>query len=196
MKQSLRQELRAERQNLTDQQKQRASEAIKDKIEHLSFFNEARDISFYLANDNEICPTPIRQVAEYHAKRCYLPVLHPRNSLLYFGRYRSGESLKSNRYGIPEPIATPDSAIAPEDLDVVFVPLVGFDREGHRLGMGGGYYDRTFSFCNQTSERPLLVGLAYSFQENQTIPEDDWDIALDMVITEQEVIMVSNLVQS
>ena len=87
-------------------------------------------------------------------------------------------------------MCAPADLLAPADLDVVLVPLLGFDRRGHRLGFGGGYYDRSFAFLNGRTDvgKPVLVGVAYSTQEIATLDEQPWDVRLDYVATERELI--------
>jgi 5-formyltetrahydrofolate cyclo-ligase len=97
--------------------------------------------------------------------------------------------VQPNRYGIPEPVA-PGELLEPFQLDLVLVPLLGFDRRGHRLGHGGGYYDRSFAFLNEQVRptEPLLVGIAYDFQELEIVNEEPWDVALDFIATNRELI--------
>jgi 5-formyltetrahydrofolate cyclo-ligase len=109
---------------------------------------------------------------------------------LWFAPWRTGMAVRPNRFGIPEPADASETIVAAESLELVLVPLVGFDRRGHRLGMGGGYYDATFAFLSQ-GERPrvpLLVGIAYAFQELPALEARDHDVHLDYVCTERELI--------
>jgi 5-formyltetrahydrofolate cyclo-ligase len=101
--------------------------------------------------------------------------------------------IATNRLGIPEPADT-DASLAPDALDVVLVPLLGFDRRGHRLGFGGGYYDRSFAFLRDVERpaKPLLVGIGYALQEVERVPHEDWDVPLDYVATERELIDFTN----
>jgi 5-formyltetrahydrofolate cyclo-ligase len=103
---------------------------------------------------------------------------------LEFRRYRAGEQLQLNRYGIAEPSPGREVLAAPE-LDLIITPLVGFDRRGHRLGMGGGYYDRALRQSSNRSNKPLLIGAAHSFQELEKVPTEAWDRRLQGVVTEQ-----------
>jgi 5-formyltetrahydrofolate cyclo-ligase len=123
-------------------------------------------------------------------KQVYLPVLRnrPSNSL-WFTAYRPGDRLVNNCYGIPEPVMHSRRIVMPWSLDMVFVPLVAFDRSGNRLGMGGGYYDRTFAFRRMRSHwrGPKLIGLAHEFQRVEQLLNQVWDIPLDGVITEQRI---------
>lgn len=118
-----------------------------------------------------------------------LPLLQPDRSLR-FATWRAGAPLLTNRFGIPEPDVPPEALIAPDQLDLVLLPLLAFDRRGARLGSGAGYYDRSFSFRREPprAARPLLVGIAYGFQEVERLPQEPWDVPLDYVATEAELI--------
>lgn len=101
----------------------------------------------------------------------------------------AGGSKQRNRLGILEPQIGRDHLIA-QEFDAVLVPLLAFDRQGNRLGMGGGFYDRAFAFKHQSSyrKRPLLIGLAHHFQEAKSLATQNWDVPLDAIITDQELI--------
>lgn len=100
--------------------------------------------------------------------------------------------LVPNRFGIPEPQQGPAHKLPTHLLDVVLMPLVGFDRAGSRLGMGGGFYDTTFAFKQQNPKgKPLLIGLAHSCQEVDSLQADNWDIPLGAIATEKEVLPIS-----
>jgi 5-formyltetrahydrofolate cyclo-ligase len=103
---------------------------------------------------------------------------------LAFAPWRQGDPLVTNRYGIPEPDLAPASQLRPDELHVVLVPLVAFDDAGHRLGMGAGYYDRSFAFRRSAAPPPLLVGVGYGFQRVDALAAHPWDVALDAVLTE------------
>ena len=151
------------------------------------FFLRAERIAFYLASDGELDPLPLLRSAVAMGKQCLLPVLHPLgHRRLWFARWKPGEPLRPNRYGIPEP-ADRRYTLSGCDLDLVIVPLVAFDQQGNRLGMGGGYYDRTFAPCRNRSRRPLLIGWAHALQEVPELPARPWDIPLDGLVTEQGI---------
>jgi len=123
-------------------------------------------------------------------KQCFLPVLDTlRPRRLWFAPYRIGDPLVANRYGIPEPACPSRYRVAAWCLDLVLTPLVAFDEMGNRLGMGGGYYDRTLSFLarRQVWKRPRLVGIAYEFQCLESLPRRPWDIPLNSVITNDTI---------
>lgn len=118
-----------------------------------------------------------------------LPRLREDGSL-GFAPWRTGDPVRANRYGIPEPDIERSSELEPEQMRLVLVPLLGFDRRGGRLGAGAGYYDRSFAFLNSPVRvpQPRLVGVGYSFQEIPAFTAQPWDVALDFVATERELI--------
>ena len=139
---------------------------------------------------------PILEQAAASGKRCYLPVLHPfLHGRLLFCRWQPGERLWPNRFGILEPRSRRDHILPARRLDLVIVPLLGFDIACHRLGMGGGYYDRTFAFLNQRRHirRPLLIGLAHELQLVDRLDPQPWDVQLDAVVTAQRIYRRSDI---
>lgn len=118
-----------------------------------------------------------------------LPILATGNTL-NFAVWEPGVGVMANRYGIPEPECDPAHLLSPHDVDLVLVPLLGFDRRGNRLGSGGGYYDRSFSFLRDRPRpaHPLLVGIGYHFQELPDLTPESWDVPLDFVATDRELI--------
>ncbi len=117
--------------------------------------------------------------------RWCLPVLHE-DGRLRFREWAAGQPLAPNRHGIPEPAEGP---LLPADaLAVVLVPLIAFDARGHRLGQGGGWYDRSFARAHEaapvaTPGRPRLIGIGYDWQQVDALENADWDVPLDAVAT-------------
>ena len=187
---NIRKQLRSQRRSLSAEQQILRSEKITSTLTSQSFFLRAKRVGIYLANDGEIDPAVIIDICHKSKKQCFLPVIHPlKINRLHFARYRQNSQLIANRYGILEPNIKSSYLVAPWSLDVILMPLVGFDRQGNRLGMGGGFYDRTLAFKAQNQyPAPRLVGLAHSFQEIESISAQPWDIAVDHVITEKEMI--------
>ena len=103
---------------------------------------------------------------------------------LRFAPWRPGEALHNNRYGIPEPAVPEASLLPPDAMALVVVPLAAFDRRCHRLGMGGGWYDRSFAFRHAGDAPPWLVGAGFDVQRVDALDRADWDVALDAVCTE------------
>lgn len=187
---TLRQTLRQQRNQLSPRQQQQAAEQLTAHIAQQTVFQRSQRIAFYLASNGEIDPATIMALAEAAGKSCYLPVLHPlKHNRLHFVRHNMGEPLQANCFGILEPKLT-TSRIAPAwSLDLILLPLVAFDSQGNRLGMGGGFYDRTLAFTRRTPRTgPQLLGLAHSFQQVADIAQENWDIPLQSIVTEQGVI--------
>lgn len=183
-KASLRRQLRQARRQLTAAQQSRSAIDLAQRVLRSHWFRRSRRIAFYLANDGEIDPALLLRAALDAGKTCFLPrVADPLHPHLVFAQFARGDRLQRNRFGIAEP--TPHAVTSPaHELDLVLMPLVGFDEHGNRLGMGGGFYDRTLAYKRQRpSARPYLVGLAHQCQRMADLPADDWDIALDGVIT-------------
>lgn len=179
LKRQLRRELRARRRALSPSEQQRAARAAAAALTGLPGWDSARRIALYLAADGEVDTGDIARRCRAADRQLYLPRVSARGEMS-FALWQAGVPLATNRYGIPEPPASAPCCGAGE-LDLVFLPLVGWDRRGNRLGMGGGYYDRALA-----AARPrLLVGLAHGVQEVEHLPEQPWDIPLDYVLTEQ-----------
>jgi 5-formyltetrahydrofolate cyclo-ligase len=188
-RQSLRAELRARRKTLHASERIAAANGVADSLEQLADFLVDQRIAGYWAIDGEL---PLHIVVSNLARRdqqyCLPRITGPRQ--LSFVPWKSGADLESNRYGIPEPVCTKDDLLEPAELDIVLLPLLGFDRRGGRIGYGGGYYDASFAFLRERREatRPLLVGVAYSAQEIEVIEQAPWDVRLDYVATETQLI--------
>ncbi|SFM64496.1 5-formyltetrahydrofolate cyclo-ligase [Marinobacter zhejiangensis] len=183
----IRKTLRRRRQSLTPAQQTQAAEKVaKHLLAHPSLYR-ARHIAIYLANDGEIDPATYVSAARRRGIHFYLPVLHPfRSGHMTFVPFNEATRLKRNRFGIPEPLFNGNRYRPAWALDAVLFPLVGFDLEGGRLGMGGGFYDRTFAFVRQTPRlAPKLLGLAHEVQRVTRLPIEPWDIPLQGIVTEQ-----------
>ena len=184
---ALRRHLRGMRAELLATQQRRARLELLYRVRALPWFKNAHRIGFYVASDGEINPAALVADALRDERACFLPVLPPcAIRTLRFAPYNAATALIARRYGISAP-STPGHA--GWRMDVVFAPLVAFDRAGRRLGRGGGYYDRAFA-SRPGRPRPLLVGLAHAFQEVAELPHRDHDVRLDIVVTPDEVIQV------
>lgn len=184
-KEQLRKKFKKQRQQVLPLYKQEAALAAAQILITQNIFKQCTHIACYLPYQNEFNTIPIIENIWLHHKTCYLPILTPEKELL-FASYHEGEELQENRYSILEPIKT--ETIKAHELELVILPLIAFDAKGNRLGTGGGYYDRTFSFLqslSKTAPRPFLLGLGYALQQINEIPVDVWDIKLDGVLTEK-----------
>lgn len=154
-------------------------------------YKNSRHIAVYMAADGELDLTPLMYHAWRMGKTIYLPVLNgPHAQSLFFAEYNEGDVLGLNRYRIPEPMIAAKARVKAQQLDMVLTPLVAFDEHGNRLGMGAGYYDRTFAFLKHRHHwfRPHLIGVAYSFQQVEQLEYQGWDVPLHAVATEQRII--------
>lgn len=185
IKTQLRKQLRARRRALSDKQQSQAGRDIAEHISSLSCYKNANNIAVYLPSDGEISTQALIDLARSNGKRCYLPKL--RGKQMDFVAFDPSDTLIPNQYGIPEP-SSYENTIVPSTLDIVLMPLVGFDDSGKRLGMGGGYYDRCFEFKNRPySKGPILIGMAHQCQATAHVPNDTWDIPLDIIVTDLSV---------
>lgn len=189
---SVRARLRRERRSLPPKSREAASLAAADLIMRELQFIKARHVAFYVANDGEMDPMPLLLASASRGKSCYLPVMTDRlhrwrKAPLAFQAYHPfSDNLVTNRFGILEPGWDPRQVTRTGMLDIVFMPLVGFDRQGHRIGMGKGFYDRTLAGLEHGFRRPRLVGMAFSQQEVAAIDANPWDVTLDAIVTEKE----------
>jgi len=154
---------------------------------HRRLLGKKNRVGFYIPAKGEFDCLPLIEQAMGMGMACYLPVVPPaRQKKLWFSLLGDGPHWALNRYGIPEYVRHAGRVRA-AGLDTLFLPLLGFDRRGYRMGMGGGYYDASLAFLSRRRHwrRPLLVGLAFEAQGVERLPDDPWDIPLDAVITER-----------
>lgn len=145
----------------------------------------ASRIALYLPAGAELDCTPILTGAWQRGRQVYLPVVT--GDTLAFAPYAPDTWLAENRWRIPEPVVDPRQWKRARELEVILAPLVGFDEAGGRLGMGGGFYDRTLAFLSlrRSARRPHFIGLAYELQKMPLLPMDLRDVRLDAVVTER-----------
>ena len=183
----IRRQIRMLRSSMSLSESQRAAYSMAERAAVLESFTAARHIAGYIAVNLEMDPAPLLELALARGKSVYLPVLQSKQEPMVFAPYRPGAVvLKPNRFGIPEPDVPSEQMLPPQSLDLVLTPLVAFDSHCNRLGMGGGFYDRTFAFVkdHRSSEKPYLLGLGYEIQKVPELICEPWDIALDGIVTE------------
>ncbi|MEE9492186.1 MAG: 5-formyltetrahydrofolate cyclo-ligase [Gammaproteobacteria bacterium] len=181
-----RQNIRRQRSQLSHQKRKQCAQELANRLLHSQIFRNSRRIAAYLPVQGELDPSLIIKTAWEQRKKIYLPVLTPFNdNKLWFVRYEPGTRMLNNRFGIPEPVVKHRQRLSARSLDLVLMPLVGFDHQGHRLGMGGGFYDRSFAFLlnRKHLKKPRLIGLAYDFQEIPRLTPENWDVPLDAIAT-------------
>lgn len=180
---SLRQHFRQQRRDLSREQQQAASQTLLERCLSLAEFQNAENLAFYLANDGELDPMPVIQYCWQQQKKVYLPVLHPFSSgHLLFVAFTPDSPIRANHYGIAEPVIRCRDICPLEQLDIIFSPLVAFDTQGNRLGMGGGFYDRTLSPILRDKLTTKVIGLAHQCQQTEQLPYQHWDIPMQKII--------------
>lgn len=183
-RQELRLYIRDKRRLLSALQQEESAKLIAEKLSALSIVREAKKVALYLANDGELNLSYFITWCWQQNIAVYLPVIHPfsKNHLL-FVHYQKNSDMIKNRFGIEEPKLTVTNIIPTKELDILFTPLVAFDEQGNRLGMGGGFYDRTLAYLS-TSCR--MIGLAHELQKVAQLPVESWDIPLPEIITPKQ----------
>ena len=162
-----------------------AARALSSRLGGCPWFVNSRTIAVYLSNDGEIDLRPLIERAWAMGKRTYLPKLF--GPKLWFLPFHAGSTLAANRFSIPEPTEPVRRRIRPLFLDLVLFPLVAFDASGNRLGMGAGFYDKTFEAVLRRTvwKGPKRIGIAYEMQRVDSLPAADWDVRLDAIATER-----------
>ena len=185
----LRRMLRKARRELTPSEQRKAAQGLYRQLAQHPLFRRAKHISLYLPTDGEIDPRLLLRAAQRRGKATYLPVLSawPRTKMV-FQRVRPGDKLLPNRFRILEPRVNANRQRPVWALDLVLLPLVGFDDVGGRLGMGGGFYDRSLAYLarRQSWRKPTLLGLAHECQKVERLAQASWDVPLAGTVTDKQ----------
>lgn len=182
----MRQSRRKLRAQLNPQQLAQAAQALAEKIRLLACYQRSQRLAVYFAVNGEIDLNPVIDDALEQGKQVYLPNLDQQS--LRFSPYFREQKMRINKFRLPEPDVGDDEMLQPEELDLVLAPLVVFDAERNRIGMGGGFYDRSFARRkNPEVTKPVLVGVAHEFQKVESIQPEDWDVRLDLVVSDKAV---------
>lgn len=176
---TLRQSIRIQRRSIPTSDRVKFAKQLLPQVQKLANFQNGSKIALYLPNDGEIDTKYIQNFLKNKGFSIYLPILV--NKSLKFAK--AGKSFVKNRFGIDEPVST--QILNANRLNILFMPLVGFDQFKNRIGMGGGFYDRTLSFKKrqQNYKNPKLYGLAFDCQEVAKLNTEPWDVPLDAVVT-------------
>lgn len=195
MKQSVG-ELRTRNRKLRDGLDQAAQDQaatnMGERICSLPEYLKADRIAVYFAVNGEISLSFVIDRALAQGKQIFMPNLDRQS--LRFSPFFHQQKMRINRYQLPEPDVSDNEMLAPEALDLVLSPLVVFDKLGNRIGMGGGFYDRSFAFRKnsnlskpQAHAQPVLIGVAHELQKVAQLEPENWDVQLDMVVTDQAI---------
>ncbi|MAZ66810.1 MAG: 5-formyltetrahydrofolate cyclo-ligase [Kangiellaceae bacterium] len=190
LKSQIRKQMRAQRQSMSPSERFQLSIDLKQRLLGMPEIARANNVGTYLAYDGELSLDSFIDSCWHQGTQVCLPSLHPIGyNKLWFMPFRPQSRMVRNRYGISEPEGCYQNATKLYMLDVILMPLVAFDRQGNRLGMGGGFYDRTLACLKARSRRgkPKLFGIAYDHQQVEALPVEPWDIPLDGIITPSNV---------
>ncbi len=188
----LRRKIRRQRRAISEEAQKNLAQKLSEQLRSAELIQQATKVGLYLSHDGEIDPSEFMHWAWGESKMCYLPVLNEQpDQAMTFAPITQHSQFAPNRFHIPEPIVAAEEHLSARDLELILLPLVAFDPSGNRLGMGGGYYDRTLAFTRQQPyhQRPLLIGLAHEFQRVSHIEPAPWDIPLAGIATEQHIIL-------
>ncbi|MCL5425772.1 MAG: 5-formyltetrahydrofolate cyclo-ligase [Gammaproteobacteria bacterium] len=192
-KAALRRLLRRNRQALSAHEQHLAAQRLCAQLKTLPEIRRARRLSLYLPVNGEIDPTLILPWLHKRNVKLYLPVLRPfSDNNLWFVAYHADTPMVKNRFGIDEPdlrfSAQRRNRLPAWALDTLIVPLVGFDAKANRMGMGGGFYDRSLAFMHRSGPSPTLIGVAHACQQVASLPIEPWDIPLQAVVSDQDIV--------
>jgi len=186
-KNQLRKSIRQKRRELDIYKQQEHAQSLAHLITRHPLFLNAKRVACYLAEDGEIDPTYIIEKAWQYKKEVFLPILPPTGKSLFFAPFNGKTKLIPNRFNIDEPDVHPSQWVRARQLNLVLLPLVAFDTKGNRLGMGGGYYDRSLAFTTHRKQwhSPHLIGLAHELQKVEALACEPWDVPLNLIATEK-----------
>ncbi|MCP3852618.1 MAG: 5-formyltetrahydrofolate cyclo-ligase [Gammaproteobacteria bacterium] len=191
---SLRKKLRDERRSLSVVEQQRYAENIIQRVLHSSAYKDSRHIALYLPSDGEVDLSGLIKQLHNDGKHCYLPViLSKENASIAFAPFDEETVFQKNCFGISEPVFLKEQLKSAKQLDLILTPLVGFDEQGNRIGMGGGYYDRALQHLNEASSKtrytikPMVYGIAYERQKIEQLQPQSWDVKLNAIVTEERL---------
>jgi 5-formyltetrahydrofolate cyclo-ligase len=181
---TLRGEMRRRRTQLSERERARSSQQICELLLSDPAYLRARVVGLYWAIAGEVDLKPLLEDLWERGRKACLPVVEPRGSRMAFHAVGPDTELRTDRFGIPTPVAA--SRVQRCDLDLLLTPVVAFDQRGQRIGMGAGYFDRYLAPLRRRRRpaRPRVIGCAYAFQEVPELPAQAWDVPLDAVVTE------------
>lgn len=182
-KSDLRDELRARRRQLDESDRLSLDASINHFLAKYIAEHRPATIAAFWPFDGEPNLLPTLAATDQLETQIALPVIRqsPSGPSLVFAQWTSATVMEKNLYGIPEPCGSPEILLF--NIDLLLLPLVGWDESGSRLGMGAGFYDRALAPLSQC-EVPVRTGVAYQLQRVSKIPDEPWDIRLHMLLSE------------
>lgn len=190
MRHRLREQARAARRALDEGAREAAAASLPSQLHQLPAYASARRIAAYAAVASELSLQPLIESMLTRGQQVYLPHIEQHAPEMQFAPWH-GDSrrLKTNHFGIAEPMVDAAQLVGADTMDLILLPLLAFDHRGGRLGSGAGFYDRALAFRLRSPAPPLLVGVGHACQEVDAIPAEPWDVPLDAVVTDRELIL-------
>ncbi|MFC4700251.1 5-formyltetrahydrofolate cyclo-ligase [Glaciecola siphonariae] len=189
LRSTLRQTFRERRKALSNSEQASAAQGLIEQVNKHALLKGASRVALYMTNDGELDTKPLIEHLWKSNIEVYLPVLHPfSDGHLLFLRYKKNTHMRANHFGILEPRLDCRDVCPLRQLDLLFTPLVAFDEQGNRLGMGGGFFDRTLAnLVFDPSSTVRVVGLAHDIQKALSLPTQAWDIPLPYILTPSQL---------
>jgi 5-formyltetrahydrofolate cyclo-ligase len=191
-KSTIRSTLLARRKAMAGDAKIRASKLITEYITERDVWKKAHTLMLYLPVNGEVDTWGLFDDCLNRKRRVLLPCCRKNEpGCMDFYRVTDKNQLVPGAYNIPEPDRNQCTFMDDPRAEIILVPGVGFDRQGHRIGYGGGYYDRFLA--DHPMDDALVIGLAFACQIRDLLPHDPWDKPVDMIVTEEEMIRIEKL---
>jgi len=188
MKQTLKQQIFEKRNSLPKEEIREKSIKIKNNLFSLKEFNVAKNIMLYVSFNTEADTQKIiKELLNKKEKTIVVPYVIKGDFKLHLSELKSFNELKPKTFGILEPREMYIREFNPDMLDLVIVPGIAFDKKGHRIGYGYGYYDR---FLKTIKKKAVKIGLAFDFQLIESIPEEEHDVPMNIVVTDKEILRI------
>jgi len=185
MKGKLRERILNMRNSLTTEEVTEKSLQIKDRLINTSMYAEANHIFTFLSFNKEVLTKPIIDDCMKKNKQIYVPLCNTQIKEIVLCKFEGWDKLKPSKYGILEPVKDHIRIVNRSILDMAIVPGAVFDRKGNRIGYGAGYYDK---FFNTLKKSIVKIAICYSFQVVDSITPSEYDVPMDYIITENEII--------
>lgn len=181
VKRKLRKELMDRRSSISDEYRAELNAKALENFLNSEEYANSKDIFVFVSFGDEIDTHELIKMMLKDNKNVYIPVTYSGSAKMKLSRLTSFDDLEPGHYGILSPKPGCEEFVDHNIVDLVVVPGLAFDRRGHRVGYGAGYYDKFFADLSTT---PKKIGFAYDFQILDSLPDDEHDVPVDKIITE------------
>jgi 5-formyltetrahydrofolate cyclo-ligase len=187
-KKLIRKSILEKRNSLSAQEIKQSEMLIMNNLMKLNQFIQSQNIFCYLSFRSEVPTKGIIEYCQQQGKKVYIPVCVNETKEMIISKYDSDIELAASNYGVLEPTSETIKIADRSILDTAIMPGAVFDERGYRIGYGAGYYDKFFA---HTNKQIFKIALAFSFQIVENVPKDDFDIPVDCIVTEKEIVICS-----